>query len=251
MMTADGGGAPVWSAGLAGQSWRHRSRRLVATDHPNLARQSGETWAARRCLCARGRPEPPVTMWGIFGRGDEAPCKPDSVRLAAAPQQGRRQAGDHPSATAVASGLPSPRRCGLPGSLGAGRPLPRPSKVPGLLGLAPGGVCLAAWVAPGAGGLLHRRFTLTHRKRRAVCFLWHFPAGHPGWVLPTTVPCGVRTFLDALAPRSPGGLVAAQAYRPGCPHKTAAWPIGIRSVGQCLLVVSRVVWWEHGNDVEA
>src|SRR5215211_15702 len=24
----------------------------------------------------------------------------------------------------------------------------------------------------------------------AVCFLWHFPAGHPGWALPTTLPCG-------------------------------------------------------------
>ena len=30
----------------------------------------------------------------------------------------------------------------------------------------------------------------------AVCFLWHCPAGHPGWALPTTVLCGVRTFLD-------------------------------------------------------
>src|SRR5581483_10492051 len=24
----------------------------------------------------------------------------------------------------------------------------------------------------------------------AVCFLWHCPAGHPGLVLPTTLPCG-------------------------------------------------------------
>lgn len=44
------------------------------------------------------------------------------------------------------------------------------------------------------GGLLHRRFTLT--PCGAVCFLWHFPAGHPGWALPTTLLCGVRTFLD-------------------------------------------------------
>jgi len=36
----------------------------------------------------------------------------------------------------------------------------------------------------------------------AVCFLWHFPAGHPGWALPTTLPCGARTFLgDALEHR--------------------------------------------------
>src|SRR4051794_24590889 len=44
--------------------------------------------------------------------------------------------------------------------------------------------------------------------RAAVCFLWHCPAGCPGWVLPTTLPCGARTFLDSRPegrePRSPG-----------------------------------------------
>ncbi len=47
-------------------------------------------------------------------------------------------------------------------------------------------------------------------RRSAVCFLWHFPAGHPGWVLPTTLLDGVRTFLDACAmqaTRPPGRLV--------------------------------------------
>src|SRR3712207_774425 len=39
------------------------------------------------------------------------------------------------------------------------------------------------------------------RSGRAVCFLWHFPAGHPGWALPTTLPCGVRTFLGGTPPR--------------------------------------------------
>ncbi len=33
----------------------------------------------------------------------------------------------------------------------------------------------------------------------AVCFLWHFPADHSGWVLPTTLLCEVRTFLDAIS----------------------------------------------------
>ena len=48
------------------------------------------------------------------------------------------------------------------------------------------------------------------RSTTAVCSLWHCPAGHPGWVLPTTLPCGVRTFLDRAprgAPRPPGRLV--------------------------------------------
>ena len=46
------------------------------------------------------------------------------------------------------------------------------------------------------------------RGRRAVCFLWHFPAGHPGSVLPTTLPFGARTFLGDVsveAPTRPSG----------------------------------------------
>ena len=48
--------------------------------------------------------------------------------------------------------------------------------------------------------------------RRAVCFLWHCPAGHPGWALPTTVLCEVRTFLSPTA----GGTAIAWPTRP--PH---------------------------------
>jgi hypothetical protein len=61
-----------------------------------------------------------------------------------------------------------------------------------------------------------------------VCFLWHCPAGHPGWALPTTVLCGVRTFLDRTSarPRSPDRIlypanwVAIIHLRPSSP---AAW----------------------------
>ena len=84
---------------------------------------------------------------------------------------------------------------GLPGGVYGRAVLP-------LRGLAPGGVCRATRVAPGAGALLPHRFTLTCAGplRRpvppsAVCSLWHFPAGRPDWVLPSTVPGGVRTFL--------------------------------------------------------
>ena len=66
--------------------------------------------------------------------------------------------GDHPSATAVASGLVRPTRelgrAALERSRGAVRRRH-------LLGLAPGGVCRATPVTGGAGGLLHHRFTLT------------------------------------------------------------------------------------------
>jgi hypothetical protein len=98
--------------------------------------------------------------------------------------------------------------CGLPAGIGRAA-LKRSRRHPGLsrkspLDLAPGGVYQAAPVTWGAGGLLHHRFTLTPplvKNSGAVCFLWHCPAGHPGSALPTTLPCGARTFLTG--PRGP------------------------------------------------
>ena len=83
------------------------------------------------------------------------------------------------------------------------------------LDLAPGGVYLAAWVTPDAGGLLHHRFTLTGvvGTAPAVCFLWHCPAGRPGWLLATTLPCGVRTFLGNPGfPRPSARLVCRRVH---------------------------------------
>jgi len=40
-------------------------------------------------------------------------------------------------------------------------------------------------------------------------FLRHFPSGLPAWVLPSSLPCGVRTFLESghqPLPRPPGRL---------------------------------------------
>ncbi len=73
-----------------------------------------------------------------------------------------------------------------------------------LLGLAPGGVCLAVAVARDAGGLLLHRFTLacttwsSDQAPSAVCSLLHFPSGRPAWTLSSTLPFGVRTFLNEL-----------------------------------------------------
>jgi len=85
---------------------------------------------------------------------------------------------------------------GLPGGVCGRAGLP-------LSDLAPGGVCRAARVTPGAGALLPHRCTLTcapasRSAPSAVCSLWHFPASHPDWVLPSTLPCGVRTFLGRI-----------------------------------------------------
>jgi hypothetical protein len=157
--------------------------------------------------------------------GGESACRPGSVLPLA-------RGGGHPSGTAVADSLvrsTREHRAGRPRSLAqgtAGSPLD----------LAPGGVYQAAAVTCGAGGLLHRRFTLTPRTRRgAVCFLWHCPAGHPGSALPTTLPCGARTFLTGLAP----GATARPTHprsgyaerRPGVADRADA-----RERGQRLLV---------------
>ena len=77
--------------------------------------------------------------------GDKSACKPDSVPLGG---------GDHPSGTDVANGLMRSTRRHR-----AGRPSAQAAEA-ALLDLAPGGVCRAAVVAYGAGGLLHHRFTL-------------------------------------------------------------------------------------------
>ena len=69
------------------------------------------------------------------------------------------------------------------------------------LGLAPGGVYRAARVAPGAGALLPHRFTLAcARGPSAVCSLLHFPSDRSDWLLASTLPCGVPTFLEPVEP---------------------------------------------------
>jgi hypothetical protein len=151
------------------------------------------------------------SSWQERGARDEPACRPGSVsvRLAAT-----RSATIH-------LGLPLPTAsCGLPASSGGppsnARAGARVSPGP-LLDLAPGGVCLAAPVTRSAGGLLHHRFTLTVHPAgagsTAVCFLWHCPAGHPGWVLPTTLPCGARTFLDELPRRGRPADSSASSLR--------------------------------------
>ncbi len=121
----------------------------------------------------------PLVRWG---KADGLACRPGSVP----PALCRAAGGDHPSTNTVAGALKRSTRA-----------LRRAALKRALFDLAPSGVCLADPVARNAGGLLHHRFTLTAPAGAdvAVCFLWHFPAGHPGWVLPTTLPCGARTFL--------------------------------------------------------
>lgn len=104
---------------------------------------------------------------------DESGCTPGSV--ARSPRGGR---GDgHPSRVDVAVGL-------VRSTHGLGRAaLERPRRNTWVFpfDLAPGGVYLAAQVALGTGGLLHRRFTLTEdRSPRRFVFCGTFPRVTPG-----------------------------------------------------------------------
>ncbi len=140
---------------------------------------------------------------------DESACTPGSV----SPSPRGGGGGGHPSGVGVATGLVRSTR-------GLGRAAlvhSRRVAYAAPLDLAPDGVYLAAQVALGAGGLLHHRFTLTGCRTGtapAVCFLWHCPAGHPGWALPTILPCGARTFLGG--PTRGGSDATARPARPPC-----------------------------------
>ena len=78
--------------------------------------------------------------------------------------------------------------------VGPGRPY-------ALLGLAPGGVCRADTVTSVAVRSYRTVSPLpvpagfAAERPSAVCSLWRFPGPRGRWALPTTVPCGARTFL--------------------------------------------------------
>jgi hypothetical protein len=154
---------------------------------------------------------------GLKAAGESA-CRPGSVHPLA-------RADGHPSRTVVADSLlrsTREHRAGYPQSLAQDHAVA--GMVP--LDLAPGGVYRAAQVTLSAGGLLHRRFTLTPgTSPEAVCFLWHYPAGRPGSALPTTLPCGARTFLGTPgqpgATRPPGQLARRSAQDTGNSERAA------------------------------
>ena len=168
---------------------------------------------------------------------DESVCKPGPVQGSVA---GLPCAAIHlrlPLPTA-SSGLPVSSG-GPPSNAHAG-----PTRTPDPLDLAPGGVCIAAPVTWDAGGLLHHRFTLAPSAvsgREAVCSLLHCPAGHPGWVLPTTLPCGARTFLDDPGPRTV----------PPRPPDRLIRPPRLRGSGTAVETAARdgsVTPWGHNHD---
>jgi hypothetical protein len=129
--------------------------------------------------------------------GNESVYKPDPVF--------DRSNGDHPSGTAVTSSLvrsTSKHKASSPSAWA--------SKLTHLTLLRVGFTELMQSPAP----LVVSYTTVSPLPRfpLAVCFLWHYPADRSGWVLPTTLLCEVRTFLDTCMPRSPDRLVHDTGY---------------------------------------
>ncbi len=109
-------------------------------------------------------------------------------------EAGTHRRGSHPSGSPVARRLK--------------RPYPRTGRASRfvlLLGLAPGGVYRAGR-SPGRWWALASTISPSPVSPPAVSFLWHSPSGYPDRVLPGTLLCGARTFLDRIAP-------AAAAWR--------------------------------------
>src|SRR5689334_2439256 len=138
----------------------------------------------------------------------ELACRPGSVHPLA-------RAGGHPSRTAVADSLvrsTREHRAGRPRSLAQ----TCRSRGTALLTLLQVGFT----EPPQSPAALVVSYTTVSplppgRSRVAVCFLWHFPAGHPGSALPTTLPCGARTFLSDSG--RTGAAAAARLPRPPLP----------------------------------
>src|ERR1700689_5250510 len=131
----------------------------------------------------------------------ELACRPGSVHPLT-------RADGHPSGTAVAGSLVRSTR-----EHRAGRPQPLAQEAHARLplDLAPGGVYRAARITPGAGGLLHHRFTLTPggvRGRSVFCGT--FPRVTPGRRY--RPPCPAEPGPSSTPP---GAQASAAAARPG------------------------------------
>src|SRR5215207_9186781 len=106
--------------------------------------------------------------------------------------------GGHPSRPAVAGRLERSTRRHRAGS--PRTPAQDGGGPPSLLDLAPGGVYRATPVTRCAV-VSYTAVSPLPVRALAVCSLWHCPAGRPGSLLATTLPCGARTFLGGGFPR--------------------------------------------------
>ncbi len=150
----------------------------------------------------------PCSLAPTLNRRRESACKPDSVPGEPAP------GGGHPSGTAVTGGLMRPTRASSAAGHSIGSYLAllregftKPALSPGpLVGSYP---TFSPLPLPQMGG-------------GRSPFLWHFPSGHPAWALPSSLPCGVRTFLrrEQHARDHPAGSLHTPLYETGPSRET-------------------------------
>ena len=131
-----------------------------------------------------------INVLVIAQAAGESACRPGSVHPLT-------RAGDHPSTTAVAGSLLRSTRELRRAALNHSREPRTPKSTQPFLTLLRVGFTKP----PESPQALVVSYTTVSplppgRSPVAVCFLWHFPAGRPGSALPTTLPCGARTFLD-------------------------------------------------------
>src|SRR5262249_8931716 len=144
------------------------------------------------------------TQVRVWAAGESA-CRPGSVHQP-------KLAGGHPSRAAVAGSLvrsTREHRAGRPQALAqALRPKPQ-----GPSDLAPGGVYLAARITPGAGGLLHHRFTLTPGWAKGGLFSVALSRGSPR--VGVTAPLAVRRpdLPHRVPPARPPGRLARRGLQ--------------------------------------
>jgi hypothetical protein len=178
--------------------------RLQVMAVASIHRQPPPLAARRRNRASSERPMTKNLQVSYKAAGELA-CRPGSVRPLA-------RADGHPSRTAVAGSLvrsTREHRAGRPQSLAQACRL----RGTALLTLLQVGFT----EPPQSPAALVVSYTTVSplppgRSRVAVCFLWHCPAGHPGSALPTTLPCGARTFL--VGPRRTGANAAVRPAHP-------------------------------------
>jgi hypothetical protein len=165
------------------------ARRFAAPSRPTVRREAG--FRSSRPLVVASRPVRRI-LYRALRLGDGHPSRPAIARRLLRPTRGSGGRATHPLCSALlrvgfVEPLESPPA--LVRSYRTVSPLPvRPS--------TPGG----------------------REPPSAVCSLWHFPAGHPDWALPSTLPCGVRTFLGRVTSRArtrPSGRLATTAIVAG------------------------------------
>ena len=166
---------------------------------------------------------------------DEPACRPDSVEALTRPRRPsicgrrrRRHPATYPRTRKSSPRTPAQARRTGPSWSCSGWGLPSRPGHPGRWWslTPPFHPCPHLDIAEAVGGLS----------------LWHFPAGRPGWVLPTTLLCGVRTFLDAARDaatvrpaRPPRRSVARDPRSPApanCTGSSFTRPPGLRLVGE-------------------